>query len=416
MGINRYVRWILLVLTLAVSVSAFAGVFVSVGFGPPALPVYEQPPCPAVGYIWTPGYWGYGPNGYYWVPGTWVMAPQPGLLWTPGYWGWGGSAFMWHAGYWGPVVGFYGGINYGFGYTGAGYHGGYWRDRHFYYNRSVNNVTVVHTTYVYNSRVEVNNVNHVSYNGGRGGLSARPTPVEERAARERHFAPTAMQTRQRTIAAGNRQLWASENHGRPAIAATARPGEFKGKGVVAAREAGAAYKAPEHRGETRPAANHEVPRPGNTPARTANNVPRPGNAGHGETPSRNDTPRPPSASNRAQSPRIENTSRPAVPRPANKPHENMSRPATPRPETAARQPEHRPEAAPRQPTPRPETAARQPERRPEAATRQPEHRPEAAPRAAAPRPQSASRPAPHSNDHRAEEPRRESHPKGRPRR
>ncbi|MDP9083564.1 MAG: hypothetical protein M3N50_07345, partial [Pseudomonadota bacterium] len=27
---------------------------------PPPLPDYEQPPCPEEGYLWTPGYWGYG--------------------------------------------------------------------------------------------------------------------------------------------------------------------------------------------------------------------------------------------------------------------------------------------------------------------------------------------------------------------
>ena len=61
---------------------------VSVRIGPPPIPVYVQPVCPAPGYIWTPGYWAYDPvGGYFWVPGTWVMAPRPGFLWTPGYWG-----------------------------------------------------------------------------------------------------------------------------------------------------------------------------------------------------------------------------------------------------------------------------------------------------------------------------------------
>ena len=104
--------------------SAQISVGVAVHIGPPALPVYEQPICPGAGYLWTPGYWAYGPDGYYWVPGTWVMAPSVGLLWTPGYWGWGGGGYFFHAGYWGPHVGFYGGINYGFGYGGVGFVGG----------------------------------------------------------------------------------------------------------------------------------------------------------------------------------------------------------------------------------------------------------------------------------------------------
>src|ERR1039458_1832656 len=111
---------------------------ISVGIAPPPIPVYTQPECPGPGMMWTPGYWSYDPDdGYYWVPGTWVMAPEPGLLWTPVYWGWDEGAYRWHRGYWGPHVGFYGGINYGFGYLGVGFVGGEWRGREVYYNRCV---------------------------------------------------------------------------------------------------------------------------------------------------------------------------------------------------------------------------------------------------------------------------------------
>src|SRR6267378_5313537 len=57
--------------------SSYAQVDVSVNFAPPVLPVYEQPPCPVAGYIWTPGYWDYGYDAgdYYWVPGGWVAPP-----------------------------------------------------------------------------------------------------------------------------------------------------------------------------------------------------------------------------------------------------------------------------------------------------------------------------------------------------
>src|SRR5271167_2470049 len=97
---------------LVMSVTSFAQVAVTISFGPPALPVYEQPFCPGEGYIWTPGYWAYDYNygDYYWVPGTWVLAPEVGYLWTPPYWGWGGNGFLFREGYWGPQVGFYGGI------------------------------------------------------------------------------------------------------------------------------------------------------------------------------------------------------------------------------------------------------------------------------------------------------------------
>jgi len=219
--------------------SAQISVGVAVHIGPPALPVYEQPICPGAGYLWTPGYWAYGPDGYYWVPGTWVMAPTIGFLWTPGYWGWGGGGYFWHAGYWGPHVGFYGGINYGFGYGGVGFVGGRWNGGVFAYNTAVMhvNTTVIHNTYV--DRTVVNNVtvnNHVSYNGGTGGISARPTSAEMAVEHEHHIAPTEMQTQHEHTASTNRALLASENHGRPAIAATARPGEFSGHGVVAAHE------------------------------------------------------------------------------------------------------------------------------------------------------------------------------------
>src|SRR5579859_4942511 len=92
----------LVLLAISAASSAQIGIAVSIRIAPPELPVYEQPPCPAVGYIWTPGYWAYGDDDYYWVPGTWVIAPSPGLLWTPGYWGWGNGLYVWHAGYWGP--------------------------------------------------------------------------------------------------------------------------------------------------------------------------------------------------------------------------------------------------------------------------------------------------------------------------
>ena len=44
-------------------------------------------------------------------------------------------------GYWGPHIGFYGAVDYGFGYDGIGYEGGYWKDGKFFYNSSVNNIS-----------------------------------------------------------------------------------------------------------------------------------------------------------------------------------------------------------------------------------------------------------------------------------
>ena len=244
---NRSVgRWLLLsIVVLTFSAASFGqiAVGISVRVGPPALPVYAQPICPGPGYMWTPGYWGWNDDdGYYWVPGTWVVAPV-GMLWTPGYWGWGGGLYVWHAGYWGPHIGFYGGINYGFGYTGVGFVGGEWRGREFFYNRSVTNVSVTNVTRVYN-RTVVLNENHVAFNGGAGGVQARASAEQERYAREPHQAALASQRQHEHAAAQNRQNFASENHGRPAVAATARPGDFSSHSAVSARSAGGEYHAP----------------------------------------------------------------------------------------------------------------------------------------------------------------------------
>ena len=241
------IRWIVLSLVvMAFSAASFGQIAVglSVRIGPPALPVYAQPICPGPGYIWTPGYWAWNDaDGYYWVPGTWVVAPV-GLLWTPGYWGWGGGLYVWHAGYWGPHVGFYGGINYGFGYTGVGFGGGEWRRGAFFYNRSVTNVSVTNVTNVYNKTVVVNNTSTVAYNGGTGGVNMRPTPQEEAFAREQHSPVLAAQQQHEHAAMQNRENFASANHGRPAIAATSRPGDFSSHSAVAARAAGGEYHAP----------------------------------------------------------------------------------------------------------------------------------------------------------------------------
>jgi hypothetical protein len=233
----------ILILCTAVARPAQITVVV-VTFAPPVLPVYVQPVCPGEGYIWTPGYWAWADDGYYWVPGTWVLVPEPGLFWTPGYWAWNGSGFIFYEGYWGPEVGFYGGIDYGFGYTGHGYVGGRWEGGRFFYNRSVTNVneTVVHNVY---STTIVNNTSapRISFNGGNGGITARPTRQEEAVVNARHLPPVAAQTEHVQAARSDQQLRASVNHGAPPIAATTKPGAFHDNSVPA-RDAGAAHNAP----------------------------------------------------------------------------------------------------------------------------------------------------------------------------
>ena len=95
-----------------------------------------------------------------------------------------------------------------------------------YYNRSVTNISNTHITNVYNKTV-VNNVtvNRVSYNGGKGGLQARPTAADQAAARDSHVAATPVQHQHEETARGNPQLRLAQNKGRPPITATARAGE-----------------------------------------------------------------------------------------------------------------------------------------------------------------------------------------------
>ena len=230
------VGFVLCVLAASHPAHAQISLGISIDVEPPPLPVYEQPVISEPGYLWVPGYWTWADDiGYYWVPGTWVLPPQPDLLWTPGYWGWNDGAYVFYPGYWGPHIGFYGGVNYGFGYTGDGYEGGYWRGGNFFYNTSVNNLSNVSITNVYTKTVVVNNTSNVSYNGGAGGTTVRPTPEQLAAAKEHHVAPTPEQTRHAEAAAKDPALSLSQNHGHPAVAATPHPGLFKGPGVIAAR-------------------------------------------------------------------------------------------------------------------------------------------------------------------------------------
>ena len=174
--------------------------------------------------MWNPGYWSYGNGGYYWVPGVWVLSPYTGALWTPGWWGFFGGLYRWHSGYWGPHIGFYGGVPYGYGYTGDGFHGGYWDHDRFMYNRSVTNINTTNITNVYNRTVIVNQTNNrISYNGGRGGLTMRPTQAQFNAMREQHVRPLPTQVAHRTQAMQNRQQFASVNHGKPAMIVADRP-------------------------------------------------------------------------------------------------------------------------------------------------------------------------------------------------
>lgn len=72
----------------------------------------------------------------------------------------------------------------------------------------------------------------------------RPTPQEESLARERHTSELPVQMQHERAAMQNRQNFAAINHGRPAIAATGRPGDFSSRSIVGARAAGGEYHPP----------------------------------------------------------------------------------------------------------------------------------------------------------------------------
>ena len=199
-------------------------------YPPPPLPEYHQPPCPGYGYIWTPGYWAWTDydEDYYWIPGTWVLPPQVGYLWTPGYWAFDNGGFAFNRGYWGLTVGFYGGIDYGYGYGGFGYDGGYWRGRDFFYNRRANNLRFGRFGNVYDREVNRRwDHNRASFNGGRDGVRARPSDQERAHFGERRLSPTGDQMRHFQSARGEPSFRAGFNHGTPPVGATPRPFDFR---------------------------------------------------------------------------------------------------------------------------------------------------------------------------------------------
>ncbi len=366
MGIPRSTSrfFLAVLLSLIPMQSANAGVFISVGFAPPALPVYVQPPCPEPNLIWIPGYWAYDydAQGYYWVPGAWAPAPYEGALWTPPYWGWQEGVYAFHPGYWGWHVGYYGGVNYGFGYMGIGFVGGEWHEHSFAYNTAVVNVnrTVIHNTYINNTIVQNNTIinnNHVAYSGGRDGIQHQPTSQERMAMNEQHVPPTQFQQQHMQSARAERASFFNENHGRPQTVALARP---------------------------LPAEHHDPP-PAPKQANLNGFSARPGANINGNPAPRGDYRN--FSAGRPGGPGV-----PVQP-PANvlRP-QNESRPAGPRnqPQTLHPAPESHPAIEPRhQPLPRPSIE---------------------------PRPAPESRPQPHTDSRPAPEPRRESKPSKEPKR
>ncbi len=257
----RSARWLLLALLLPLipATQAHAGVFISVGFGPPVLPVYAQPICPQPGLMWTPGYWAYGPDGYYWVPGAWVPAPYVGALWTPPYWGFENSLYVFHPGYWGSHVGYYGGINYGFGYGGIGFAGGMWRGGIFAYNTAIMRVGSggAWGNRVYMDRGAVDRGyfargSRVAFNGGPNGIRYRPSTQERSYMNERHVSPTSFQQQHEVGARNDRGSYAKANGGRPQNLVAQRPLQREDHAAPTARPGGGNMNRP-NGGASRPA-------------------------------------------------------------------------------------------------------------------------------------------------------------------
>ena len=414
MRLFRCVRWLLpALMLLLVPASSFAGVLISVSIAPPVLPVYEQPLCPQEGWLWVPGYWAYDDDGYYWIPGQWVPAPYAGALWTPPWWGWDDGRYVFHDGYWGDRVGYYGGIDYGFGYMGVGFVGGEWRGSTFAYNTAVMRVdtNVIHNTYVNETIIRNNTVandRHLAFNGGPGGIHHDPTPVERAAMNGRHAAATPIQVQHMQAARTDRTSYAKVNGGHPhtmAIAPAAGANRSIGSSAAPAREAGrpgattpaAPPERTSPRSESSRTSTRTTPENHTAPSRQAEPRIAPPQAESRNGSARNESRSPEARSARPEphtsAPRAEPQSEPHV-APAEKPRTESHATIAPRAEPRRAPEPHtevRPAPAPRaelHPAPSPRTEPRAAESRPA-----PQHESRPAP-AAHPVPQHESHPAP----------------------
>jgi hypothetical protein len=285
------------------------------------------------------------------------MAPWVGALWTPPWWGYQNNVYIWHAGYWAPHIGFYGGIDYGFGYPGRGYYGAYWNQGRVFYNRQVTNVNITVIRNYYAASVPRVQVTRVSFNGGPGGVEVRPTRQELAVSRDPRLAPVPAQVDHARQAVANRAQFAE-------------PGNQRPKDLAATLPLATHYKAPEARPPEAAVRVAERPSPG---------APRPAPEAARPTPEAARRALPP-----AQPPSGPAEQRPAPPERANN---------QPVPEIRRPVPEQRPGQAERTtPTPRPELPARPEQPRAVPPRPVPQARPET--RAVAPRPEARPQPQP----------------------
>jgi hypothetical protein len=127
-------------------------------------------------------------------------------------------------------VGYYGGVNYGFGYMGIGFAGGMWRGGVFAYNTAVMHVGIgggwAHNTYEDRAIVDRNTVargSRVAFSGGPGGINHPATAEERVAERDQHVGATSFQSQHLATARADHTSYAKANGGRPQNLAASRP-------------------------------------------------------------------------------------------------------------------------------------------------------------------------------------------------
>ena len=75
-----------------------AAVNVDIDVAPPA-PQVEVVPGPRAGFVWAPGYWGWGGHAHVWHRGRWIRA-RAGYHWAPDAWVQAGPHWHYAPGHW----------------------------------------------------------------------------------------------------------------------------------------------------------------------------------------------------------------------------------------------------------------------------------------------------------------------------
>ena len=124
------------------------------------------------------------------MPGTWVFAAGTSVVVDARILGLNDGVYVFREGYWGTANRFTAAWPTASAMTVSATRAAI-GETAFFYNRSVNNISNVSITNVYNKTVVVTNVTNVSYNGG---TRHRTADVAAKAAIEHHVVATAAQT------------------------------------------------------------------------------------------------------------------------------------------------------------------------------------------------------------------------------